>query len=153
MNIVETPPSEVRTLRPVFLLAATIVAAFAILVTAFPISSGVLLLEAQTWASRNVGWYYLLAMTVYLVFVVGVALSGYGQVKLGADHDEPEFSYLSWAGMLFAAGISRASCARKMPSSSQANFCMRSHVGAAWVSHCGSALLEEWWLHGQTSRP
>jgi choline/glycine/proline betaine transport protein len=106
MNIVETPPSEVRTLRPVFLLAATIVAAFAILVTAFPISSGVLLLEAQTWASRNVGWYYLLAMTVYLVFVVGVALSGYGQVKLGADHDEPEFSYLSWAGMLFAAGIS-----------------------------------------------
>ncbi|MFG3448277.1 choline BCCT transporter BetT [Stenotrophomonas sp. NPDC047960] len=106
MNIVETPPSEVRTLRPVFLLAATIVAAFAILVTAFPIPSGVLLLDAQTWASRNVGWYYLLAMTVYLVFVVGVALSGYGQVKLGADHDEPEFSYLSWAGMLFAAGIS-----------------------------------------------
>jgi choline/glycine/proline betaine transport protein len=106
MSIVEPPPSEVRTLRPVFLLAATIVAAFAILVTAFPIPSGVLLLEAQTWASRNVGWYYLLAMTLYLVFVVGVALSGYGQVKLGADHDEPEFSYLSWAGMLFAAGIS-----------------------------------------------
>ncbi|WP_313347624.1 choline BCCT transporter BetT [Stenotrophomonas sp.] len=106
MSIVETPPSEVRTLRPVFLLAATVVAAFAILVTAFPVPSGVLLLEAQTWASRNVGWYYLLAMTLYLVFVVGVALSGYGQVKLGADHDEPEFSYLSWAGMLFAAGIS-----------------------------------------------
>ncbi|EPJ0603791.1 choline BCCT transporter BetT, partial [Pseudomonas aeruginosa] len=34
------------------------------------------------------------------------ALSGYGKIKLGADHDEPEFSYLSWAGMLFAAGIS-----------------------------------------------
>jgi choline-glycine betaine transporter len=33
-------------------------------------------------------------------------LSGYGKIKLGADHDEPEFSYLSWAGMLFAAGIS-----------------------------------------------
>jgi choline/glycine/proline betaine transport protein len=106
MSTVEPPLSEVRTLRPVFLLAATIVAAFAILVTVFPIDAGVMLLDAQTWASRNVGWYYLLAMTVYLVFVVGVALSGYGQVKLGADHDEPEFSYLSWAGMLFAAGIS-----------------------------------------------
>lgn len=45
-------------------------------------------------------------MTLYLVFVVGVALSKYGGIKLGADHDEPEFSYLSWAGMLFAAGIS-----------------------------------------------
>ncbi|MEN5265043.1 choline BCCT transporter BetT [Stenotrophomonas sp. TWI587] len=106
MSTVEPPLPEVRTLRPVFLLAATLVAAFAILVTVFPIDAGVMLLDAQTWASRNVGWYYLLAMTVYLVFVVGVALSGYGNVKLGADHDEPEFSYLSWAGMLFAAGIS-----------------------------------------------
>ncbi|MCO3715937.1 BCCT family transporter, partial [Pseudomonas aeruginosa] len=42
----------------------------------------------------------------YLIFVVVTALSGYGKIKLGADHDEPEFSYLSWAGMLFAAGIS-----------------------------------------------
>ncbi|HCL3456785.1 TPA: choline BCCT transporter BetT, partial [Pseudomonas aeruginosa] len=49
---------------------------------------------------------YLLAMTLYLIFVVVTALSGYGKIKLGADHDEPEFSYLSWAGMLFAAGIS-----------------------------------------------
>jgi len=106
MSTLEPHPPEVRTLRPVFLLAATLVAAFAILVAAFPIDAGVALLDAQTWASRNVGWYYLLAMTVYLVFVVGVALSGYGNVKLGADHDEPEFSYLSWAGMLFAAGIS-----------------------------------------------
>ncbi|HCL3743123.1 TPA: choline BCCT transporter BetT, partial [Pseudomonas aeruginosa] len=63
-------------------------------------------LTAQTWASQTVGWYYLLAMTLYLIFVVVTALSGYGKIKLGADHDEPEFSYLSWAGMLFAAGIS-----------------------------------------------
>jgi choline/glycine/proline betaine transport protein len=48
----------------------------------------------------------MLAMTLYLIFVVVTALSGYGKIKLGADHDEPEFSYLSWAGMLFAAGIS-----------------------------------------------
>ncbi len=45
-------------------------------------------------------------MTLYLVFVLATALSSYGNIKLGADHDEPEFSYLSWAGMLFAAGIS-----------------------------------------------
>lgn len=64
------------------------------------------MLAAQTWASQTVGWYYLLAMTLYLIFVVVTALSGYGKIKLGADHDEPEFSYLSWAGMLFAAGIS-----------------------------------------------
>lgn len=76
------------------------------MVIGFPQRAGEWLLAAQTWASQTVGWYYLLAMTLYLIFVVVTALSGYGKIKLGADHDEPEFSYLSWAGMLFAAGIS-----------------------------------------------
>ncbi len=96
----------VRTLRPVFVLAATVVCTFASLVSVFPLESGRVLLDAHTWASRNVGWYYLLAMTLYLVFVLATALSSYGNIKRRADHDEPEFSYLSWAGMLFAAGIS-----------------------------------------------
>ncbi|HCG0885546.1 TPA: choline BCCT transporter BetT [Pseudomonas aeruginosa] len=91
---------------PVFYAAAILILLFAAVVIGFPQRAGEWLLAAQTWASQTVGWYYLLAMTLYLIFVVVTALSGYGKIKLGADHDEPEFSYLSWAGMLFAAGIS-----------------------------------------------
>ncbi|HBP1035362.1 TPA: BCCT family transporter [Pseudomonas aeruginosa] len=91
---------------PVFYGAAILILLFAVVVIGFPQRAGEWLLAAQTWASQTVGWYYLLAMTLYLIFVVVTALSGYGKIKLGADHDEPEFSYLSWAGMLFAAGIS-----------------------------------------------
>ncbi|HHW2990742.1 TPA: choline BCCT transporter BetT [Pseudomonas aeruginosa] len=91
---------------PVFYGAAILILLFAAMVIGFPQRAGEWLLAAQTWASQTVGWYYLLAMTLYLIFVVVTALSGYGKIKLGADHDEPEFSYLSWAGMLFAAGIS-----------------------------------------------
>ncbi|MGT4695269.1 choline BCCT transporter BetT [Pseudomonas aeruginosa] len=91
---------------PVFYGAAILILLFAAVVIGFPQRAGEWLLAAQTWASQTVGWYYLLAMTLYLFFVVVTALSGYGKIKLGADHDEPEFSYLSWAGMLFAAGIS-----------------------------------------------
>ncbi|HHM9810477.1 TPA: choline BCCT transporter BetT, partial [Pseudomonas aeruginosa] len=86
--------------------AAILILLFAAVVIGFPQRAGEWLLAAQTWASQTVGWYYQLAMTLYLIFVVVTALSGYGKIKLGADHDEPEFSYLSWAGMLFAAGIS-----------------------------------------------
>ncbi|HHN1308148.1 TPA: choline BCCT transporter BetT, partial [Pseudomonas aeruginosa] len=86
--------------------ASILILLFAAVVIGFPQRAGEWLLAAQTWASQTVGWYYLLAMTLYLIFVVVTALSGYGKIKLGADHDEPEFSYLSWAGMLFAAGIS-----------------------------------------------
>ncbi|HCA6444829.1 TPA: choline BCCT transporter BetT [Pseudomonas aeruginosa] len=91
---------------PVFYGAAILILLFAAVVIGVPQRAGEWLLAAQTWASQTVGWYYLLAMTLYLIFVVVTALSGYGKIKLGADHDEPEFSYLSWAGMLFAAGIS-----------------------------------------------
>ncbi|MDV6881438.1 BCCT family transporter [Pseudomonas aeruginosa] len=91
---------------PVFYGAAILILLFAAVVIGFPQRASEWLLAAQTWASQTVGWYYLLAMTLYLIFVVVTALSGYGKIKLGADHDEPEFSYLSWAGMLFAAGIS-----------------------------------------------
>ncbi|MBG7036694.1 choline BCCT transporter BetT [Pseudomonas aeruginosa] len=91
---------------PVVYGAAILILLFAAVVIGLPQRAGEWLLAAQTWASQTVGWYYLLAMTLYLIFVVVTALSGYGKIKLGADHDEPEFSYLSWAGMLFAAGIS-----------------------------------------------
>ncbi|MGC1330575.1 MULTISPECIES: choline transporter BetT [unclassified Pseudomonas] len=91
---------------PVFYFAASFILLFGIVVIAFPQQAGAWLNAAQAWAANTVGWYYMLAMTLYLVFVVVTALSGYGKIKLGADHDEPEFSYLSWAGMLFAAGIS-----------------------------------------------
>ncbi len=99
-------PAPVRMNPPVFAFAAGAILLFAAVVLAFPSQAGAWLLSAQSWAANTVGWYYLLAMTLYLVFVVATALSGYGRIKLGADHDEPEFSYLSWAGMLFAAGIS-----------------------------------------------
>ncbi|WP_177442456.1 choline transporter BetT [Pseudomonas sp. HLS-6] len=91
---------------PVFYFAASFILLFGLVVITNPTAAGEWLLAAQNWAANTVGWYYMLAMTLYLVFVVVTALSGYGKIKLGADHDEPEFSYLSWAGMLFAAGIS-----------------------------------------------
>lgn len=100
------PGQGIRMNRPVFYAAAIAVLSFALAVVLAPEASGRWLSAAQTWAADSIGWYYLLVMTLYLVFAVVAALSGYGKIKLGADHDEPEFSYLSWAGMLFAAGIS-----------------------------------------------
>ena len=57
------------------------------------------------WISEWFGWFYILIATAFLGFVVFLALSRYGKVKLGPEHSEPEFSVFSWAAMLFAAGI------------------------------------------------
>ncbi|TRX75139.1 choline BCCT transporter BetT [Pseudomonas mangiferae] len=107
MSAPSTPEAATPRMNPpVFYSSAAVILLFGLVVMGAPQRAGDWLLRAQTWAADSVGWYYLLAMTLYLVFVVVTALSGYGRIKLGADHDEPEFSYLSWAGMLFAAGIS-----------------------------------------------
>jgi len=51
------------------------------------------------------GWFYVLLTTVVLVFVLYLAISRYGSIKLGPDHSKPQFSTFAWASMLFAAGI------------------------------------------------
>jgi choline/glycine/proline betaine transport protein len=57
------------------------------------------------WISEVFGWYYFLAATLYLGFVLFVALSRYGAVKLGPQHSKPDYGVFAWAAMLFAAGI------------------------------------------------
>ena len=51
------------------------------------------------------GWVYLLSVSGFLVFVVYLAFSRYGRIKLGKDDDEPEFTTIGWLSMLFAAGV------------------------------------------------
>ncbi len=60
---------------------------------------------AVAWAGRWFGSFYILLLTAALVFVVVLALTRYGRIKLGPDNSTPDFSTFSWAAMLFAAGI------------------------------------------------
>jgi glycine betaine transporter len=55
--------------------------------------------------TRNFGWLYLWVVLGLVVFAVFVAFSRYGNLKLGAEDDEPEFTVGSWFAMLFAAGM------------------------------------------------
>ncbi|MGB3602272.1 choline BCCT transporter BetT [Gordonia sp. (in: high G+C Gram-positive bacteria)] len=60
---------------------------------------------AVGWVARELGWFYILVVTVVLVFVIWAAVSRVGRVKLGPDHSKPTYSVFSWTAMLFAAGI------------------------------------------------
>ncbi|HET8791288.1 MAG TPA: choline BCCT transporter BetT, partial [Modicisalibacter sp.] len=60
------------------------------------------------WIGNTFGWYYMLAVAAYLVFVVLIGVSRFGRIRLGPDHSRPEFSLLSWSAMLFAAGLGGA---------------------------------------------
>ncbi|MGI8650015.1 MAG: BCCT family transporter, partial [Rubrobacter sp.] len=53
----------------------------------------------------NFAWLYLISTSVFLVFVVFLAFSRFGKIRLGKDDEQPEFGRLSWFAMLFAAGM------------------------------------------------
>ena len=50
-------------------------------------------------------WFIMLTASLMLILAIVLAASRYGQIKLGKDSDEPEFSTISWLTMLFAAGM------------------------------------------------
>ena len=60
---------------------------------------------AQGWVVGHFDWFYTVVVTVFLVFLVLIASSRYGDIRLGADDAVPDFSFVSWTAMLFAAGM------------------------------------------------
>ncbi|HEY4547318.1 MAG TPA: BCCT family transporter [Pedomonas sp.] len=59
----------------------------------------------QNWIASSLGWFYILAVAGFLISVLVLAFSRYGQIRLGPDDSTPDYSYFSWIAMLFAAGM------------------------------------------------
>ena len=73
-------------------------------------SQGLLSVAAATFqfVVRDLSWFYLIPTNLFLIFVVYVAFSRYGKIKLGKEDEEPEFSRFSWFAMMFQAGMGLA---------------------------------------------
>jgi choline/glycine/proline betaine transport protein len=61
--------------------------------------------SAQAWVIGSFGWFYIAAVAGFLGVVVTLALAPTGRLRLGPDDAEPDFPWLSWIAMLFAAGM------------------------------------------------
>lgn len=57
------------------------------------------------WILTNLGWLYILGVTTFLIFLVWIAFSRFGRVRLGPPESTPDYSNPIWFAMLFAAGI------------------------------------------------
>ncbi|MES2413104.1 MAG: BCCT family transporter [Pseudomonadota bacterium] len=61
--------------------------------------------EALRSITHNFGWFYLWVVLGLVLLAIFLAVSRYGDLKLGDEDDEPEFSVAAWFSMLFAAGM------------------------------------------------
>ncbi|NWA63431.1 choline transporter [Pantoea sp. B9002] len=104
--MINPPASEKDRINPVvFYTSAGLILTFSLVTIFYSELAASWLLTAVNWVTSTFGWYYMLAATLYIVFVIYMACSRYGAIKLGPEQSKPEFSLLSWSAMLFAAGI------------------------------------------------
>ncbi len=99
------PRPRMQVNPPVFFISAALIVAFALFGALFPERAGRLFAMVQDGIVRDFGWFYIVAVALFLIFVLFLMMSRYGDVKLGPDDSEPDYSYLSWFAMLFSAGM------------------------------------------------
>lgn len=96
-------PSPLR--RPVFIISAGLILLFSLFGAGFSAIAEASFGGMQSWLVANMGWFYLLVTVFFFFFVLYLALSNFGKIRLGPDDSRPDFSYVSWFAMLFSAGM------------------------------------------------
>ena len=94
-----------RTDAPIFFASAGFMVVFLVVLIAVPGLVEQVFLLGREWIVENLGWFFISGVSAWLVFLLWVALSRYGTVRLGDPGDRPTYSNVSWFTMLFAGGI------------------------------------------------
>ena len=91
--------------HPVFGTSAFVALVSAAFVLSFPDLASGLLLDMRNSLMAGFDWFFSASAAVIIVFVLGVAVSPYGRIRLGGSEARPDFGFLSWISMLFSAGV------------------------------------------------
>lgn len=97
-------PASAILILPVFLPALACTLLLVIGTLSNPALAGQAFQQLLAFITERFGWFYLLSVALFLVFTFGIALTRWGEIKLGPDHATPSYSFLSWFAMLFSAG-------------------------------------------------
>lgn len=89
----------------VFSFSALVILSFVVLTLALPSLAGPFFNTMRGWLTSNLDWFFLLAGNVFVLLCVALIASPLGRVRIGGAEATPDFSYVSWFAMLFAAGM------------------------------------------------
>jgi choline/carnitine/betaine transport len=89
----------------IFFVSAALTIVFVVSAIAFTDTVDAVFGATSDLILTNLGWLYILGVTTFLIFLIWIAFSRYGRVRLGPPESRPEYSNPVWFAMLFAAGI------------------------------------------------
>ncbi|ESP92799.1 MULTISPECIES: BCCT family transporter [Pseudoalteromonas] len=90
---------------PVFYTSSAVVLALVIFAVLSPSAASSLFSITQSAITQNGSWFYVLTVAIILGLVAYLSMSRFGEIKLGPDHSDPDYSFSTWLAMLFAAGM------------------------------------------------
>lgn len=96
--------SGTTVLMPVFIPAVVVITLLVIGTISNPELAGSVFESTLSYITETFGWFYMLSVAFFLLFIVGVALTRWGNIKLGPDHADAQYSFPAWFAMLFSAG-------------------------------------------------
>ena len=91
--------------NPVFALSAGFMLVVVALTIIFSQSAADIFGILQSWLSAELDWVFMIGVNIYLLFCTLLIVSPVGKVRIGGKDAKPEYSYLGWFAMLFAAGM------------------------------------------------
>jgi BCCT family betaine/carnitine transporter len=89
----------------VFMISGLAIVAFVFLTLAFQNQVGPLFGDLRNWLTSNLDWFFLASGNIFVLVCVFLIFSPLGRVRIGGTEARPDFSYLGWFSMLFAAGM------------------------------------------------
>ena len=88
----------------VFIISVIIAVVIILYGTVFNNSLIIVAEVVMSWVSNTFGWLYIAFVSFLCIFLVWLAFGKYGEVRLGKDHEKPEYSNFHWFAMLFCGG-------------------------------------------------
>jgi len=61
--------------------------------------------DVLDWVMEYTGWLFMVLASLFVVFILWLALGKFGNIPLGKDGEKPEYRTVSWVSMMFAAGM------------------------------------------------
>jgi betaine/carnitine transporter, BCCT family len=89
----------------VFAISAAVTLFFVVLTLALQNEVEPLFNAMRDWLTGNLAWFFILAGNVFVLLCLGLIFSPLGRIRIGGSDATPDFSYLGWFSMLFAAGM------------------------------------------------
>ena len=91
--------------NPVFAMAGISIVAFVFFALALPDQANAMFSWSFDFVTKSFDWFFLSAANIFVLFCLFLVVSPYGSIRLGGTEATPDYSYVGWFAMLFAAGM------------------------------------------------